>query len=153
MAELDRVQREKEWHNETFETDVRRETGKFYSIFYLLINEFDTIIIEYLKNTTTVFLDYGCGTGHYLMNFSSKIKKGIGIDISEALINHAKQKIKEKNINNLEFIVMDAMNTSFEDNYFDVIHGQSILHHLDLKKSLIEIRRLLHGGGGYSIFC
>jgi ubiquinone/menaquinone biosynthesis C-methylase UbiE len=145
--ELDRVKREKEWHNESFGTDVRANLGKFYSIFCLL-DEFDARIVEYLKKETTVFLDYGCGGGHYLINISSKIKNGIGIDISEALINHAKTTVEEKNIVNLEFMVMDAMNTSFESNSFDIIHGQSILHHLDLTKSLIEIKRLLRGGGG-----
>jgi ubiquinone/menaquinone biosynthesis C-methylase UbiE len=143
--ELDRVKREKKWHNETFETDVRVNVGKFYSISCLLNNEFDAIINEHLKKETTVFLDYGCGDGRYLINISSKIKKGIGIDISEAVINRAKTITKEKNIDNLEFMVMDAMNTSFGSGYFDIIHGQSVLHHLDLKKSLIEIKRILNG--------
>ncbi|MDR2435370.1 MAG: class I SAM-dependent methyltransferase [Treponema sp.] len=146
--DLDRVKREREWHNETFGTDVRANVGKFYSPFHLLDDEFDATINEKLKKETTVFLDYGCGNGHYLINISSKIKKGIGIDISETLINHAKTKQKEKNIENLEFMVMDAMNTSFGSSCFDIIHGQSILHHLDLKKSLIEIKRILNGGGG-----
>jgi ubiquinone/menaquinone biosynthesis C-methylase UbiE len=149
--EMDRVKREKEWHNETFGTDVRTNVGKFYSIFSLLNNEFDTIINENLKKETMVFLDYGCGNGHYLINISSKIKKGIGIDISETLINHARTKMKEENIDNLGFMVMDAMDTTFEDGYFDIIHGQSILHHLDLKKSLIEIKRILNGGAAFFI--
>jgi ubiquinone/menaquinone biosynthesis C-methylase UbiE len=145
--ELDRVNREKEWHNETFGSDARVKVGKYYLIFDLLINDLDAKIIEYLKEDATVFLDYGCGNGNYLRNISSNIKKGIGIDISEALINYAKTKVKEESIDNIEFVVMDAMNTSFENSCFDVIHGQSILHHLDLKKSLIEIKRLLNGGG------
>jgi ubiquinone/menaquinone biosynthesis C-methylase UbiE len=147
MIELDRVKREKGWHNETFGTDVRAKVGKFYSLFYLLSNEFDAIINEDLQNKTTVFMDYGCGTGSYLVNIASKIKKGIGIDISEERINEAKKIIKEKNIDNLEFMVMDAMNTSFESGCFNIIHGSAILHHLDLEKSLIEIKRLLIGGG------
>jgi ubiquinone/menaquinone biosynthesis C-methylase UbiE len=144
--EFDRVNREKEWHNETFGTDIRSTIGKYYSIFPLMFNELDSIINKNLKKETSVFLDYGCGNGCYLINFASKIKKGIGIDISEALINHAKAKMKEMNIENLEFMVMDAMNTTFENGYFNVIHGQSILHHLDLEKSLFEIKRLLNGG-------
>lgn len=145
--ELDRVKREKEWHNQTFGTDARASVGKFYSVFGLLNNKFNEIIDKNLKKESTVFLDYGCGEGHYLINISSKIKKGIGIDISESLINHARTEIKRENINNIEYMVMDAMNTSFESGYFNIIHGQSILHHLDLKKSLVEIKRILSDGG------
>ncbi|MDR1253193.1 MAG: class I SAM-dependent methyltransferase [Treponema sp.] len=148
MMESNRVKREKVWHNKTFGTDVRAKVGKFYSINYLLNKEFDSIINENLKKETTVFMDYGCGTGYYLMNIASKIKKGVGIDISEERIKEAKTIMKEKNIDNIEFMVMDAMNTSFESGYFNIIHGTAILHHLDLERSLVEIKRLLRGGGG-----
>jgi ubiquinone/menaquinone biosynthesis C-methylase UbiE len=84
------------------------------------------------------------------MNIASKIKKGVGIDISEERIKEAKTITKEKNIDNIEFMVMDAMNTSFESGCFNIIHVSAILHHLDLERSLVEIKRLLRGG---SIFC
>ena len=42
---------------------------------------------------------------------------------------------------------MNAEDMSFEDNYFDVIYGTGILHHLDLAKSYESIARKLKKGG------
>ena len=42
---------------------------------------------------------------------------------------------------------MDAMNTTFENDKFDVIRGSAILHHLDLQLSLIELKRILKKDG------
>ena len=147
-----RVYREKEWHNRTFGSDVRAKVGKFYSIFFLIHKKQDDIIAKQLHKNTTVFLDYGCGNGHLLIQRASMIKKGIGIDISEALINHAKAEAHAASIDNIEFSVMDAMNTSFENNCFDIIRGQAILHHLELKQSLEEIKRILkHEGKAFFV--
>jgi len=145
--EKTRVNREKEWHNRTFGSDVRAKTDKFYSIFGRLYSEQNKAIAENLQKDTTVFLDYGCGSGHYLIQHAPMIKKGVGIDISEALIDRAKAEKHHANIENLEFSVMDAMQTSFANNSFDIIHGQAILHHLDLEKSLEEIKRILKPDG------
>jgi len=143
----DRVNREKEWHNVSFVSGVRSKAYKFYSICDIKDKEWDEKIIKNLQKDTTVFLEYGCGHGQYLIKYASMVKMGMGIDISETLINHAQMEMKSQNVNNLEFSVMDAMNTSFENGYFDIIHGSAILHHLDLKKSLLEIKRILKDGG------
>jgi len=145
--DLDRAKREKEWYNEKSGGHARVSTSKFYSVFGLLMKEFIPVIIGNLNKDETVLLEYGCGVGYYLVNFASKIKKGVGIDISEVLIGWARQMCKKRNIENLEFSVMDAMNTSFENDSFDIIHGVAILHHLDIKKSLEEVNRILKKGG------
>jgi SAM-dependent methyltransferase len=148
MEDSERVKREKEWHNEKSSSNVRTKERKFYSVFGLALKEFYPVIIGNLNKDETLFLEYGCGIGYNLIYcFAPKVKKGIGIDISEVRVNWARQLCKEKKIENLEFSVMDAMNTSFEDNYFDIIHGAAILHHLDIKKSLEEINRILKNGG------
>jgi ubiquinone/menaquinone biosynthesis C-methylase UbiE len=82
-----------------------------------------------------------------LVNYAKKTKKGIGIDISNKEIEKAENKRKTNGIDNIIFRVMDAMNTEFPDKTFDVIHGNAILHHLDLKKSIIEIKRILKDKG------
>ena len=142
-----RVDREKEWHNSPFGHNARAKIDKYYSIVNPVHKQWDKITADYLQKDATVFLDYGCGAGLYLIRQASMIKKGVGIDISEALINQAEAEMKTANAGNLEFLVMDAMNTSFEDDFFDIIHGHAILHHLDLKKSLEEIKRILKDDG------
>ena len=146
---MERINREKEWHNETH-TDARAPMQKYNAVLVKMKNKFRQKISDKL-NDSTVFLDYGCSGGERLMDFYPKIKKGIGIDISEVRIERAKLTAKEKNIDNLEFFVMDAMNTEFENGQFDIIRGSAILHHLDLYVSLTEIKRILKNEG-YAFF-
>ena len=143
----DRTNREKEWHNAYFKSDVRVKTRKFYSISGPMRKKWNERIVNGLQREQTVFLDYGCGSGYSLISISNNINRGVGIDISEVCIKWAKQTVEEKKIRNLDFFVMDAMNTVFKNEEFDVIRGIAILHHLDLKKSLEEVKRILKPGG------
>ena len=89
-------------------------------------------------------LDFGCGNGVYaekVVKFNpSQIT---AIDISEKAIEIA----KSKNLKKIEYIVENCENTKLTSNNFDLIYGTGILHHLNLKKSLTEIERLLKNGG------
>jgi SAM-dependent methyltransferase len=140
----ERVCREKEWHN-TAKSDIRASAAKYYAIFN---NDLEKCIRgDTLRPETTVLLDYGCGYGNKLVALASRLKKGMGIDISDARVDAAKKLACEKEIANIDFFVMDAMNMTFGDNEFDIIVGDAILHHLNLEKSLGEIKRVLKRGG------
>ena len=52
---------------------------------------------------------------------------------------------------NIDYFVMDAENTTFEDNTFDIIVGQGIIHHLNLENIYIETSRILNKNG-HAIF-
>ncbi len=94
-------------------------------------------------NSQSKVLEIGCGTAIFTEKIYNKTKAKItAIDISEDLLNQAKKKLPE-----VIFKIDDAMNLSFEDNYFDLVYGSSILHHLDFEKSLSEIFRVLKHGG------
>jgi ubiquinone/menaquinone biosynthesis C-methylase UbiE len=107
----------------------------------------DKIIFENINSQNTFLLDYGCGNGSYLIKLSTLIKSGIGIDISQKEIETAEKERKNNGIENLKFHVMDAMKTEFNDDTFDVIQGNAILHHLDIEKSIAEIKRILKDNG------
>src|SRR3989344_3648783 len=89
-------------------------------------------------------LDLGCGLGNLTWYFKNVKAKVIGVDISPQSIAYAKTHIKSANIT---FKVQSANNLDFADNYFDAVIGNGILHHLDLKKALPEILRVLKTGG------
>lgn len=89
-------------------------------------------------------LDLGCGLGNLTWYFKTVKAKVIGVDISPQSIAYAKANIKSANIT---FQVQSAHNLDFIDNYFDAVIGNGILHHLDLKKALPEILRILKPGG------
>jgi ubiquinone/menaquinone biosynthesis C-methylase UbiE len=145
VMDENRVNREKERHNASF-GDARAPMEKYHKVLVEMKKDFKIQIFNKLDNNS-MFLDYGCGTGYNLFDYSQNFKKGVGIDISEVRIERAKLLAKEKNITNVEYCVMNAMNTAFENETFDVIRGSAILHHLDLELSLNEIKRILKKDG------
>lgn len=94
-------------------------------------------------------LELGCGLGEATSYLASSCAKIVAIDSCRELVDMAKQKINSPNVS---FCVADGENLPFADGYFSAVVGNSILHHLSLKNSLREIRRVLASGGKVS-FC
>ncbi len=137
--------REREFHDELHSSGKRRAQNKFYKALYNLYKDF----IDSLKSKTRSadVLDYGCGIGNFAEEISLfKPKKIIAVDISEEAIKKAKNKIKKGN-ENIDYRVDNCENLSLDSNSFDVVYGSGILHHLNLKKSLSELNRVLRKGG------
>ena len=103
-----------------------------------LISEID------LKGTERV-LDLGCGDGTNTAKIADLVPNGetIGIDASKGMINVAKQKERD----NLHFVLMDIDDLNFTDE-FDVVFSNATLHWVQDHNHLIAnvIRCLRHGG-------
>jgi len=84
-------------------------------------------------------LDYGCGAGWLSLFLSKKDLSVIGIDINPFLVKHAKKLCPQ-----VDFIVCDASLLPFRSAVLDCVIGIAILHHLNLKRSCKELRRVLH---------
>ncbi|MCI0921222.1 class I SAM-dependent methyltransferase [Sphingobacterium rhinopitheci] len=149
FEDSERVSREKDWHNKVFAKDkyVRADCGKYYAANDDANTFYFTVIRSLLHKKKSIVLDYGCGDGHHLLQYSKYIEYGYGIDISDMRIARARSLIEKDTINNIEVEVMDATDTVFEDHKFDLIYGTAILHHLDLNKSLHELKRILKPDG------
>jgi ubiquinone/menaquinone biosynthesis C-methylase UbiE len=94
-------------------------------------------------------LDYGCGPGYLAKHFVDLGARSVtGIDVSEGEIEQAQERVRSLGLEGkCRFLVADAHAMEFPDDSFDVIVGDSILHHLELRKALLEIRRVLRPGG------
>ncbi len=93
--------------------------------------------------SSDLVLEIGCGTGLFTRLVYQKTKaKIIATDLSEDLLEEAREKFSDGN-----FLTDDAMNMQFVNESFDVVFGSSILHHLNLKKSAEEIYRVLKPEG------
>jgi len=88
-------------------------------------------------------LELGCGSGYFSEAMGKAGAQVTAIDISPDLIECARKKVSDKNIT---FKVGNAYQTDFEDNSFDVVVGNSILHHLAIDQALKEIFRVLKPG-------
>ena len=147
MGLSDINQREKKFHNKLHSSEEfnRKNQSKFYKALYSLYKDF----LKRIQNETynKDILDFGCGTGNFtekVVNFNPK--KIVAVDISDEAIKKAKKKLKIKN-ELVEYRVDNCENLSLNSNSFDLAYGSGILHHLDLNKSLSEIKRILRKNG------
>jgi SAM-dependent methyltransferase len=142
-----RADREKNFYNEKGATSYH--TVRLW--IWRALGEFrrNEDITDFYDPAGKIVLDYGCGPG-YLTKYL--IDRGAvhvtGIDVSDGEIEQARERaladgLQEKS----QFLVADAHATDFPDDSFDLIVGDSILHHLDLRVALEEIRRILRPGG------
>ena len=54
-----------------------------------------SLVRQYAKpSSEDVVLDVGCGNGHHLMALAGEVRRGIGIDISPAMIEQAKARLR-----------------------------------------------------------
>lgn len=77
-------------------------------------------------------LEVGCGEGLFLSSLGSTSSdlEMFGVDISEQMLQRAKERISGKNIN---LIKADGCNLPFEDNTFDSVVCISVLYNLDFE--------------------
>ncbi len=140
---------EQYFHNQRFDgDDERKALGKYYSVRISIARKRFELFSKYLSGKKV--LEYGCGDGSGSERLLKHDAILTGIDISEEGINKARQRISKSNYK-AEYFVMDAESTTFEDDYFDVVVGLGILHHLDLNKASKEITRILKHDG-HAIF-
>lgn len=142
-----RLEDEQKFHNEIFETDKRTsEVGRFYSINGAIHAAYENFIFD--DPNGKVFLEYGCGMakGGRSVRLAKKGAKVHGIDISDYAIEFLSKEAEEENLD-IDYQVMNAEDMTFEDDYFDVIYGTGILHHLDLDKSFSNIADKLKDDG------
>ncbi len=102
------------------------------------------LLIEAAKITSRdKVLEIGCGTGLFTRKvFEATQAQIVATDLSDALLEQARELLAEA-----IFQSEDAMNLSFADQTFDVVFGNSVLHHLDFRQALTEMNRVLKPGG------
>jgi ubiquinone/menaquinone biosynthesis C-methylase UbiE len=119
-------------------------------------NEFKTIpashVLDFLKDKKGNILDLGSGSGRHLI----KIKDGkmYLVDFSKSMIELAKKKAKEKNIE-AEFKVASLTKLPFKDNFFDSAIAIAVLHCIkgekNREKAVKELFRVLKPGATVEI--
>ncbi len=102
---------------------------------------------RYLK-ASDIILDYGCATGTKALEFAGRVKKIYAIDISSKMIEAAKTKAAERNIENVDFAHTTLFDEKYKKESFDAITAFNILHLLEDNKKVVQrITELLKPGG------
>jgi ubiquinone/menaquinone biosynthesis C-methylase UbiE len=91
-------------------------------------------------------LEVGCGTGLNTKYLAQNAKQVVGLDISEEMLEVARQRISEKNV---RFKIGDITNNwNIKTASFDVIVANLVLEHIEnLRHVFNEAYRVLHYGG------
>jgi len=94
-------------------------------------------------------LEVGCGNGHFLKKYASRVRSVAGLDLSELSIKMAKKKHRDRmKAGTAEFVHGEASQLPWEDNKFSVVTtmGSFIAFPKPLE-SLNEMHRVLRPGG------
>lgn len=138
-----RLEREASFHDGVFDKGGRRPASRFYSILEPLKQDKALMVAE--RAAGSRILEYGCGPEGMTSLFWPAAKSVDLIDISPVAIEQVKRSAAEHG--NVRATVMNAEALEFEDNSFDLIVGDGILHHLVLSSALGELDRVLSDEG------
>ncbi len=108
--------KEKKWYEALFENYGRKYDDECFT--KGTIGECDFIEKELNFNKELKIIDIGCGTGRHSIELAKRGYLTTGIDLSESLLEKAREKAKHSNVN-VDFLKCDACNLPFE-NQFDV---------------------------------
>ena len=95
-----------------------------------------------------IVLDYACGTGVIPVEIADSVKEIHAVDIASKMIDVARRKADERNLQNIRFAQTDIFDDRFMEKSFDVVFAFNILYLLsDVRNVLIRIHALLKPGG------
>ena len=98
-------------------------------------------ITGFIKPASTV-VDFGCGSGDLLLKLSPKIKSGLGIDKSKALIESAIAQRKRKNISNIDFLCKELGEEYEPTETYDYSIASLFLHVIPRSQSIYLLQKM-----------
>jgi ubiquinone/menaquinone biosynthesis C-methylase UbiE len=99
-------------------------------------------------------LDLGCGTGTATLEIASRLEgtgRVVGLDLSERMLGEAERKLAELEYANVEFVLGNAGDLSYES-CFDYVLSTNAFHHFGDKAGVFsQVWRSLKPGGCFLV--
>lgn len=93
-------------------------------------------------------LDLGCGFGEISIYLALKKAQVTSVDISQNMLNVVDKLAKKYRVKTrIKTVKSPAEKLPFPDNYFDLVYGGNVLHHVDIPQASLEIHRVLKKNG------
>ncbi|PTD94651.1 SAM-dependent methyltransferase [archaeon SCG-AAA382B04] len=88
-------------------------------------------------------LEVAAGTGRFTLMAAKQGAKITACDISEPMLDIARKKAKKEDLDNIDFLKVDAENLPFKENKFDTVFAVRFMHLVDdPQKFLKELARV-----------
>jgi SAM-dependent methyltransferase len=101
-----------------------------------------------LLSCSDVVLDFGCGSGEFSLDLAPRVQRVHGIDTSARMVELAKGKARDRQIDNTVFDQRDLLDRSLFSQSFSTVIAFSIFHLVDdASKMLARLNDLLPTGG------
>jgi ubiquinone/menaquinone biosynthesis C-methylase UbiE len=93
-------------------------------------------------------LDVACGPGSVVLAFAARVRRAVGLDGTEAMLDEARQAAARSGAQNVEWCLGDVYALPFADGAFDIVSCRFAFHHLEEPaRALAEMVRVAHPGG------
>ena len=143
ISKNDKLEKSKDyWINEPNKfTDLYKTKKILHLPSKIFLKKRMKIIQKYLKeDNKATAVDVGCGSGEFTNILKKYYGKVIGIDISDKMINLAREKSK----GNIIFQINECTNISLNDNSADYIFALGLLDYVEnLQVVFSEFKRIL----------
>lgn len=106
-------------------------------------------VIKMLGNVESKkVLNLGCGLGEEAVYLAKLGAKVAAIDISRKMLSVTKKlALLKYNVKNISYYHMSAEKLEFSNGTFDAVVGCNILHHVEILKTIKEVKRVLKTNG------
>jgi len=126
-----------------FDCVTGRETRPWNSYWHVI-----EIAKQNFRSEDQKLLDFGCGKGELSLIFSKIGYDAFGFDLCPNNVAIAKRLASQYEMTDrTHFDVSVAEKLDYPSDYFDVVVGTDILHHVEIKPALSECSRVLKKGG------
>ena len=99
-----------------------------------------------------IVLDVACGAGHVAEDVAPHVRQVVGVDLTPALLEVGRARIREKGIENVLLQLGNAAELPFVDGSFDVVFCRSALHHFaDPSAQVAEMARVCRPSGRVAV--
>lgn len=125
----------------TDKEEIRRYDQKMQKI-RDIGNEAETMLRLINPQAEDIVLEIGCGTGEFSIELSRHCKQVAALDVSEGMLEFAREKAKSRNRSNIRFIKGSFLTFEPDEGPFDEVVTQLALHHLPDFWKFIALQRV-----------
>jgi SAM-dependent methyltransferase len=100
-----------------------------------------------------VSLDVACGPGSVVAAFAARVRRAVGLDATEAMLEQARKLAAAQSISNTDFHHGDVYALPFAAESFDIVTCRFAFHHFEEpKRAFAEMLRVCRRGG-FLVLC